>query len=200
MFRNETAATIKSRVLRTRLLEITRPHACIARVPHRIHVVASNLAHRPLNDIRMSSLSRGSRISNLRTGIGDIIIGLLTDPQQERHLKGRQIPVHCRVVTRGDALGRGTGVEIVAHDHGAAFIVGDGLAVGGGVVGGLGGSHVRVVGEGGGPGKGWKGEPFVAPVVGLGEDVLGAGAAGERGHGGGGPEGAGGYGGCCCGC
>lgn len=42
------------------------------------------------------------------------------------------------------------------------------------------GCLVSVFGELGGPGEGWEAFPLLAPVVGLGEDVFGAGTAGER--------------------
>jgi hypothetical protein len=104
-------------------------------------------------------------------------IRLLTDPHQERLIKRSQVPFHSTVTPTSDTLCVTAGIEHVAHNSGAAFAVGDLLAI---TVCGVGcgcycGS-VGVLSECGRPGEGAEGGvPLCAPVVGASEDVLTAG-------------------------
>lgn len=68
----------------------------------------------------------------------------------------------------------------MVHFHGAALVLFNCLAFF--VRGGddwFRGGQIGVFGELRGPGEGWEAFPLLAPVVGLGEDVFGAGTAGE---------------------
>ena len=131
------------------LRKVASPHSRTVRFAHCIHVVAPDIrVRRTLDDISVTGI--GGRNLALFHDIAfalDVGVLLLADPHQEGYVKGCQISGHLGVASAGDALCHAARVQLVAHSHGTAFIVGDLLATAvGGVGGWLNGGLVGVIG------------------------------------------------------